>query len=93
MEAHVLKRESLHTHDGVMYIEDRDWLLLRGIFVQRGSSDCGFITWLMKGRMSHKNMSYHSFPIREYGKTWRCWDNQPTDKQMKEISWRRFKRL
>lgn len=83
----VLKMSDLRTFDGLVYIEDKDWVVLRGLAETESETSWYFNTWVLSGKMSHDERMNHTFFKKDYGKTWRCWSSQPTLQQMKETAW------
>lgn len=84
----VLKMSDLRTFDGIVYIEDRDWVVLRGLANTESERSWYFNTWVLSGKMSHDERMIHTFFKKDYGKTWRCWSAQPTDEQMEAEPWK-----
>lgn len=84
----VLKYSELRKHPGLMYIEDRDWLITKGRATNFTEAMVFFDDWLLKAKDSQMNCMKHCYPISEYNKTWRCWSEMPTRSLWKSAAWK-----
>lgn len=71
----------------ILYIEDRDWCVMKGVLEFRKRTEWSFWTWPRNRKATIDNRGEHIFQRSEYGKTWRCWSAEPTDEQREAEPW------
>lgn len=88
-EPYVLLTKQQIKYAEVVWIEDRNWVLLQGVLDKvSGIGNYDFITWPPEKKRNYYNKMYHGFPANEYLKTWRCWSGKPSEALMKKWPWR-----
>ena len=85
--AKVMPQNKIADADGLVWAEDRNWLLLKGILINIRQTQWDFITWQPNVKASYKNQYHHGFWADEYNKTWRCWTEKPTEEQRMAAKW------
>lgn len=78
--ARVMTLEEVRDNSEVVWLETK-WSRAELCIVDYGESDSNWL-WVSYGVDNSGNSAW-----KDYGKTWRCWTQRPTDEQREAVKW------